>query len=205
MGLLRFGVLALLLCFALTGSGATSSRSAEEYWHSIWPDTPLPKNLEYLLESGVTDAKNKDTQYPYTSFFEDDLHPGKQMNMIFNSPYANDAMHKDANKASSSQPWGVGSWKRNMMNEDLEKSSVSQPWGFGSWKRNIMNEDSEKSSVSQPWGVGSWQRNTNEESEKSSLFSQPWGVGSWQRNTNENSEKSSYLLNPGVLIHGKET
>ncbi|XP_028789884.1 unknown seed protein USP-like [Neltuma alba] len=215
MELLRFAVFSVLLCLALAGSDMTSSHSAEEYWHSIWPDTSMPKNLEYLLWSGVNDAEKDDTQYPYTSFFEEDLHAGKQMNIIFKSPYANeeqkiDIVEKDPEKSLSSQSWnalseksslnqpyGVGTWKRHV--RDADKSSLNQPYGVGTWKRSMVDVD--ESSLNQPYGVGTWKRSAADVDQSS--LNQPYGVYTWKRNPVD-VDKSS-LNQPYGVIRGKET
>ncbi|CAI8586017.1 unnamed protein product [Vicia faba] len=68
-----------LFCLAFVGITATSPR--EDYWQSIWPNTPLPKTFsDMLIPSGKTNSlpiKSEELKQYSTLFFEHDLHPGK--------------------------------------------------------------------------------------------------------------------------------
>ncbi|XP_028789887.1 unknown seed protein 30.1-like [Neltuma alba] len=124
------------------------------------------------------------------------------MNIIFKSPYANeeqkiDIVEKDPEKSLSSQSWnvlseksslnqpyGVGTWKRNIM--DVDKSSLNQPYGVGTWKRSTV--DVNELSLNQPYGVGTWKRSIVDD-RKSSL-NQLYGVGTWKRSAGDDDESS---------------
>ncbi|WJX58515.1 hypothetical protein P8452_43962 [Trifolium repens] len=70
-----------LFCLAFVGIGATPS--GEDYWQSVWPNTPLPKAFyDLLLPSGKTNnlpiRADELNQYS-TLFFQHDLYPGKKI------------------------------------------------------------------------------------------------------------------------------
>nr|AAZ31070.1 embryonic abundant protein-like precursor [Medicago sativa] len=82
-----------LFCLAFVRIGASPS-SAEDYWQSVWPNTPLPKAFfDLLLPYGRTNSlpiKAEELNQYSTLFFEHDLYPGKKM--ILGNAQSNEKM-----------------------------------------------------------------------------------------------------------------
>ncbi|CAK8561220.1 unnamed protein product [Lathyrus sativus] len=105
MGFTHLSLLALL-CLVFVGINA--SKSDEEYWKSIWPNTPIPRPLlDLLLPDSKTSVPIRDyeeNQY-WTVFFEHDLHPGKKISL---------GIHKHSKThvsvETTNQPFGINSW-----------------------------------------------------------------------------------------------
>ncbi|XP_058748021.1 embryonic abundant protein VF30.1-like [Vicia villosa] len=78
---MEFAHLTVLSLFCLAFVGITATSSGEDYWQSIWPNTPLPKTFsDLLIPSGKTNnlpIKSEELNQYSTLFFEHDLHPGK--------------------------------------------------------------------------------------------------------------------------------
>ncbi|MED6159920.1 hypothetical protein PIB30_046751 [Stylosanthes scabra] len=102
---------AMLFTLALVG-GSCHGRELipdEDYWQAVWPNTPIPNTLKDLLKPGAEDSeinnvpmKVEDTpQYPNIFFFENELFPGKKMNMKFI-------------KHLSAQPIGERAWVKQV-------------------------------------------------------------------------------------------
>ncbi|XP_057450965.1 BURP domain protein RD22-like [Lotus japonicus] len=47
----HLGFLSAFLCLALVGYHVQASLPAEDYWKSLWPNTPMPKALKDLMQS----------------------------------------------------------------------------------------------------------------------------------------------------------
>ncbi|KAJ7981661.1 BURP domain protein RD22 [Quillaja saponaria] len=97
------------LCFCLVLVGSHASSPAEAYWKSVLPNTPIPEAMRYLIQpdAKITHTSNIDSSLvdlPYNDaastvsipkeqlkellnqtnfFFEEDLHPGKKMTLLF--------------------------------------------------------------------------------------------------------------------------
>ncbi|CAI8607056.1 unnamed protein product [Vicia faba] len=105
---MEFTHLSLLALFCLTFLGTNGSRSGEEYWKSIWPNTPIPRPLlDLLLSDSKTSVPIRDqekNQY-WTLFFEHDLYPGKKMSL---------GIHKHSKThvsvENTNQPFGINTW-----------------------------------------------------------------------------------------------
>ncbi|XP_058772363.1 embryonic abundant protein VF30.1-like [Vicia villosa] len=105
---MEFTHLSLLALFCLIFVGTNGSKSGEEYWKSIWPNTPIPKPLlDLLLPDSKTSLPIRDheeNQY-WTVFFEHDLYPGKKMSL---------GIHKHSKTQMSventNQPFGINTW-----------------------------------------------------------------------------------------------
>ncbi|CAL5196471.1 unnamed protein product [Lathyrus oleraceus] len=81
---MEFKNLSVLALFFLTLLGIHASKSGEEYWKSVWPNTPIPKTLLDLLltDKGTSiPIKSQEEKQYWTIFFEHDLYPGKTMNL----------------------------------------------------------------------------------------------------------------------------
>ncbi|KAG5137434.1 hypothetical protein JHK82_022165 [Glycine max] len=108
---MEIGHLIVLALLCVTLKGADASQSAKDYWHSVFPNTRLPKPLwDLVLPSPKTNMPIKveeEKQY-WTLFFEHDLHPRKIMHL---------GLHKHNDTKNST----ISSWAR----------TTSQP--FGAW------------------------------------------------------------------------
>ncbi|XP_004490751.1 embryonic abundant protein VF30.1-like [Cicer arietinum] len=83
---MEFARLSILTLFCLAFVGISASPlSGEDYWQSIWPNTPLPKIfLDLLLPYGRTNSlpiRAEEMNQYSTLFFEHDLYPGKKMTL----------------------------------------------------------------------------------------------------------------------------
>ncbi|KAK7405755.1 hypothetical protein VNO78_07372 [Psophocarpus tetragonolobus] len=85
----------------LTVRVSEASQSAEDYWHSVWPNTPLPKPLSDLLLS-------EEKQY-WTAFFEHDIHSNKKMPLGLHKP----SNIQPSSIRATSQPLGGRIWGSN--------------------------------------------------------------------------------------------
>ncbi|KAK7272871.1 hypothetical protein RIF29_13911 [Crotalaria pallida] len=85
----------VLYSLALVGDAINNhaaSLSDEDYWHTVWPNSPIPSGLHELSNADPTDVEIKDipmviedTQYLEAFlFFQHDLYPGKTMNVFTN-------------------------------------------------------------------------------------------------------------------------
>ncbi|XP_061341342.1 embryonic abundant protein VF30.1-like [Gastrolobium bilobum] len=111
---MEFAHLSVLALFCLTVVVTDASQSAENYWQSVRPNTPMPKALWDLLQpySGNNlPIKAEEQKQYWTVFFEHDLHPGKKISLGFDKP-------------SDNQPSGVArTWD----------DKASQPFGARTW------------------------------------------------------------------------
>lgn len=144
---MEFTHLFVLALFFLTIVGINGSKSGEEYWKSVWPNTPMPNILSDLLlpESGTSVPINgQDEKQYWTVFFEHDLYPGKKMSLGAHK-------HSDVQPSQSkghlpvkkpNQFFGTRKW--------LEKTSAkaSQPFGINIWWEQ---KESEKPKI--PFGT----------------------------------------------------
>ncbi|XP_027356804.1 embryonic abundant protein VF30.1-like [Abrus precatorius] len=100
-----------LLCFSLMRSDA--SQSAEEYWQSLWPNTPVPKPLWDLvlpyIKTHLPIEVEEEKQY-WTIFFEHDLHPQKIMKLGLPKHFDNSQPLELRGRLKTSQPFGA--WLR---------------------------------------------------------------------------------------------
>ncbi|XP_058739941.1 unknown seed protein USP-like [Vicia villosa] len=166
---MEFQNLSVLALFFLALVGINGSKSGEEYWKSVWPNTTMPKALSDLLPSDIETSmpikSHEENQY-WTIFFEHDLYPGKKMNLGIQKPSeSSEYDKKETSKAS--HPFGFWAWSRK------ETEKENQPFGFWAWSR----KETEKEN--QPFGFWIWQR---KESEKEN---QPFGFWIWQRKETE--------------------
>ncbi|XP_061341520.1 unknown seed protein USP-like [Gastrolobium bilobum] len=89
---MEFAHLSVLALFCLALMGTDASQSAEDYWQSVWPNTPLPKPLWDLLlpySGNNLPIKAEDEKQYWTVFFEHDLHPSKKISLGFDKPSNN--------------------------------------------------------------------------------------------------------------------
>ncbi|XP_004511175.1 embryonic abundant protein VF30.1-like [Cicer arietinum] len=120
-----------LLCLVIVGIDA--SQSGEEYWKSVWPNTPLPKALLDLLlpDKGISVpiGSQEEKQY-WTVFFEHDLYPGKKMSLGIqkNSEIQLLTSREQVSLKKSSQPFGINVWWDQKSSE-----RVSQTFGVHTW------------------------------------------------------------------------
>ncbi|WJX93180.1 hypothetical protein P8452_74739 [Trifolium repens] len=114
------------------------SKSGEEYWKSVWPNTPMPKALSDLLisESGTgLPIKGREEKQYRTVFFEHDLYPGKRMSL---GVHKHSDIHLTRSKAEllvekASQPFGINIWWDGKTSE-----KENQPFGFILWHDNTL-------------------------------------------------------------------
>ncbi|CAI8584199.1 unnamed protein product [Vicia faba] len=180
---MEFKNLSVLALFLLVLVGIHGSNSGEEYWKSVWPNTPIPKALSDLLLSG-TDMPIKiqeENQY-WTIFFEHDLYPGKTMNLGIQK-------HSDIQSSKSStylpirktcqtlrthkwfeetpekenQPFGLCIWFKK------ETTTENQPFGFWAWSKK------ETTKENQPFGFWIWAK------KETIKESQPFGFWIWSK------------------------
>ncbi|KAK2354350.1 hypothetical protein QL285_091882 [Trifolium repens] len=80
---MEFKQISCLILLCLTLIKINASQSGEEYWKSIWPNTPMPKTLldwQIVSESETTAAiRDQEEKEDWTAFFEHDLYPGKKI------------------------------------------------------------------------------------------------------------------------------
>ncbi|KEH19228.1 putative BURP domain-containing protein [Medicago truncatula] len=132
--------------------GINASQSGEDYWKTIWPNTPMPKALSDLLQPESTSnlpIRGEENKQYWTIFFEHDLYPGNKISLGFNK--SND----------KSQPLGAVKWDKNEI----------QPFGSLTWLKKTSEERN------QPFGVAAWWlQKTSEER------NQPFGFRAWRWN-----------------------
>ena len=116
---LRCLVMSLSVLFTL-GLARESHARDEDFWHAVWPNTPIPSSLRDLLKPGPASVEIDDhpmqieeTQYPKTFFYKEDLHPGKTMKVQFSKP-------------PFQQPWGVGTWLKEIKDTTKEGYSFEE-------------------------------------------------------------------------------
>lgn len=144
---MEFTHLFVLALFFLTIVGINGSKSGEEYWKSVWPNTPMPEVLSDLLlpESGTSvPIKGQDEKQYWTVFFEHDLYPGKKMSL---------GVHKHSDVQPSQSKGHLQVKKANQFfgtRKWLEKTSAKarQPFGI-----NIWWEQKESAKPKQPFGT----------------------------------------------------
>ncbi|KAG4971871.1 hypothetical protein AAZX31_13G267000 [Glycine max] len=100
-------------------SHAQSSIPDEDFWHAVWPNTSIPSALRELLKHGREGVEIDnlpmqidDTQYPKTFFYEQDLHPGKTMNVQFS-------------KSPFTQPFTILTWLKGLKIKDIDKEGYT--------------------------------------------------------------------------------
>ncbi|XP_039684369.1 embryonic abundant protein VF30.1 [Medicago truncatula] len=124
--------LSVLAIFFLALVGINGSKSGEEYWKSVWPNTLMPKSLSDLLlsESGTSvPIQGKEEKQYWTVFFEHDLYPGKKMSLGIqkHSDIQPSQSHTQVSVKKASQSFGTRKWLR----KTTEK--VNQPFGVLTW------------------------------------------------------------------------
>ncbi|XP_058745375.1 unknown seed protein USP-like [Vicia villosa] len=150
-----------LLCVALMGTNA--SKSGEEYWKSIWPDTPVPKILSDLVLMDNTELiRGQEMKQYWTVFFNHDLYPGKQISLGIQKQSYVQPSRSNAQilieKASphfstkeevekSMKPLKDLAWHGEATKEDIKEQI--QP--FGAWRNEAAKKENEE--PIQPFGA----------------------------------------------------
>ncbi|XP_058727860.1 unknown seed protein USP-like [Vicia villosa] len=128
---MEFKNLSVLALFFLAFVGINGSKSGEEYWKSVWPNTTIPKALSDMLQSDIETSmpikSHEENQY-WTIFFEHDLYPGKTMNLGVQKHYESSEYDKKETKKEN-QPFGFWAWARK------ETEKENQPFGFWAWSK----------------------------------------------------------------------
>ncbi|KAI5420897.1 hypothetical protein KIW84_044656 [Lathyrus oleraceus] len=174
--LMEFKNLSVLVLFLLVLVGINGSKSGEEYWKSVWPNTPIPKALSDLMTSdkgaNMPIKSQEENQY-WTIFFEHDLYPGKTMNL---------GIQKNSDIQSSKSPRYLPIKKATK----TETNTISQPFGVCIWwykKESDRTNQTFLSSVcdkkettkeKQPFGISVWWHKKETEKEN-----QPFGFLAW--------------------------
>ncbi|AET02692.1 putative BURP domain-containing protein [Medicago truncatula] len=177
--------LSVLAIFFLALVGINGSKSGEEYWKSVWPNTLMPKSLSDLLlsESGTSvPIQGKEEKQYWTVFFEHDLYPGKKMSLGIqkHSDIQPSQSHTQVSVKKASQSFGTRKWLR----KTTEK--VNQPFGVLTWV--------DKATKTQT-------KNRNQPFETRTLIdksNQPFGFFSW---TEKETEADSKKANPAFEAH----
>ncbi|CAL5196473.1 unnamed protein product [Lathyrus oleraceus] len=147
---MEFKNLSILLLLFCAHVGINESKLEEDYWKSVWPNTPTPKELSNLLLSDKetsTPIKSEEEKQYWTIFFEHDLYPGKIMNL---------GIHKHLDTKSSkltthvthrtNLPFGVWIWFKEeidrtnqpcefSMCDKKESGKENQPFKFSVWDK----------------------------------------------------------------------
>ncbi|TKY49017.1 Embryonic abundant protein VF30.1 [Spatholobus suberectus] len=101
-------------------SHARESLPNEDYWQAVWPNTPVPSTLEDLLKPTPAGVEIDDlpmeiiddTFNPKAFFFEQDLYPGKTVNVQFS-------------KHPLEQPYAMNYWRLHVKDVDKEGGYTS--------------------------------------------------------------------------------
>ncbi|CAL5195537.1 unnamed protein product [Lathyrus oleraceus] len=79
---MEFTSLSILALLCVAFMEVNASMSGEEYWNSIWPNTPIPKTISDLVLSNNTELiRGQEMKQYWTVFFNHDLYPGKEMSL----------------------------------------------------------------------------------------------------------------------------
>ncbi|KAI5420922.1 unknown seed protein USP [Lathyrus oleraceus] len=190
-------VLALFLCVLLKTNG---SKSGEEYWKSVWPNTHIPKAISDLLLSdrGTNMPMKSQEQNKYrTIFFEHDLYPGNTMNLGIQK-------HSDIQplKSSTHVPIKKESQTfrtRKWLGQTPEKEN--QP--FESTIRSDNATEIETDRTTLPFGICVWYKKeidrTNHpfefnvcDKKETEKQNQPFGISVWWYKTSD--EKEAHII-----------
>ncbi|CAJ2657150.1 unnamed protein product [Trifolium pratense] len=205
---MEFTHLSLLALFFLTLIvGINGSKSGEEYWKSVWLNTPIPKALSDLLMSDSgTDMpiKGEEEKQYWTVFFEHDLYPGSRMSLATHKHSdlqpSRSRAEEPVEKASkpfetrkwlgkASQPFGIAAWR-----DQKTSDKASQPSGVYIWR------DQETSEANQPFGINIWWDGKTNEKEN-----QHFGFLIWQDKTTKVENKKPSQNFEAQTLDEKET
>ncbi|KAI5420891.1 hypothetical protein KIW84_044651, partial [Lathyrus oleraceus] len=188
--LMKFKILYVVALLFLTLIGINGSKSDEEYWNSIWPNTPIPKTLSDMLLSDIgtnMPIKNQEEKQYWTIFFEHDLYPGKTINLgiqkdsdIQSSKSITRVPVKKKNHTFKTRKWlGQTPGKENQSFEStirsdketkIEIDRANKPFGKSVWGYEKKIDRS-----NQPFEFSAWDE---EEIEKEN---QPFGLFVWYK------------------------
>ncbi|XP_058734892.1 embryonic abundant protein VF30.1-like [Vicia villosa] len=190
---MEFKSLSVLALFLLTLLGINGFKSEEEYWKSVWPNTPIPKALSDLLlsdkEVSIPIKSHEEKQY-WTVFFEHDLYPGKTMNLGI-------PKHSDIQSSKSTTPVPVKNARqtfktRKGLGQTHEKEN--QPFGL-----TIKSDKTKMENIgtNQPFGTFVWWHKKETETPN-----QPCGLSVHDK---KEVEKENQPFGTFVWWHKRET
>ncbi|XP_050873002.1 unknown seed protein USP [Lathyrus oleraceus] len=190
---MEFKNLSVLALFFLTFLGIHASKSGEEYWKSVWPNTPIPKTLLDLLltDKGTSiPIKSQEEKQYWTIFFEHHLYPGKTMNLGIQKhsdiQSSKSTTHAPVKRASHTFKTlkGLG------QTPEKETTKTNQPFGTFVWSDKLTKIETTR--ANQPFGTFVWCDKTTKI--ETTTTNQPFGTFVWWNKKETDKENQPFGL-----------